>query len=133
LTDGTDDPQRFTFDDPASREALEYIASLVRDDTAVSTEEEMAAQDLETRFAPGRLGMLLSSRREVPAFREVTGLDFDVAPLPTSREPAGILHSDAYCMSAGGAAPDDAYEFIRFATGSRARRSPLSRAGPFHR
>jgi len=118
LTDHPDEPQRFTFDDPAAREALEYIVSLVRDGV-VPTEEEIAAQDLETRFVAGGLGMLLSSRREVPAFREVAGLDFDVAPLPTSREPAGILHSDAYCMSAGGPAPDDAFEFIRFATGKQ--------------
>ena len=118
LTDDTDEPQRFTFDDPAAREALDYIVSLVRDGV-VPTEEEIAAQDLETRFVAGGLGMLLSSRREVPAFREVAGLDFDVAPLPTSREPAGILHSDAYCMSAGGPAPDDAFEFIRFATGKQ--------------
>jgi multiple sugar transport system substrate-binding protein len=118
LTDHPDEPQRFTFDDPAAREALEYIVSLVRDG-AVPTEEEIAAQDLETRFVAGGLGMLLSSRREVPAFREVAGLDFDVAPPPTSREPAGILHSDAYCMSAGGPAPDDAFEFIRFATGKQ--------------
>jgi multiple sugar transport system substrate-binding protein len=118
LTDDTDDPQRFTLDDPASREALEYIVSIVRDG-AVPTEEEIAAQDLETRFVAGKLGMFLSSRREVPAFREVAGLDFDVAPLPTALEPAGILHSDAYCMAAGGPAPDDAYEFIRFATGKQ--------------
>jgi multiple sugar transport system substrate-binding protein len=85
----------------------------------VPTEEEIAGQDLETRFVAGGLGMLLSSRREVPAFREVAGLDFDVAPLPTSGEPAGILHSDAYCMSAGAPAPDDAFEFIRFATGKQ--------------
>lgn len=119
LTDDEDAPQRFTLDDPASREALEYIVSLVRDDGVVPTEEEIAAQDLETRFAAGRLGMLLSSRREVPAFREVSGLDFDVAPLPTSEEPAGILHSDAYCMAEGAPAPDEAFEFVRFATGKQ--------------
>ena len=119
LTDDADDPRRFTLDEAASREALEYTVSLVRDDGVVPTEEEIAAQDLETRFAAGRLGMLLSSRREVPAFREVAGLHFDVAPLPTSREPAGILHSDAYCMAAGAPSPDEAYEFVRFATGKR--------------
>lgn len=119
LTDDPGAPQRFTFDDPASREALEYIVSLVRDDRVVPTEEEIAAQDLETRFVANKLGMFLSSRREVPALREVAGLEFDVAPLPTSQEPAGILHSDAYCMAAGGPAPDDAFEFIRFATGKR--------------
>jgi len=119
LTDDTDDPGRFTLDEAAAREALEYVVSLVRDDRLVPTEEEIAAQDLETRFVAGRLGMLLSSRREVPAFREVAGLDFDVAPLPTSREPAGILHSDAYCMAAGTPNPDNAYEFVRFATGKQ--------------
>jgi len=117
LTDDSDSPMRFTLDEPAAREALEYIVSLVRDDGVVPTEEEVAAQDLETRFVANKLGMFLSSRREVPALREVSGLKFDVAPLPMSQEPAGILHSDAYCMATGAPAPDEAYEFIRFATG----------------
>lgn len=119
LNDDTDEPRRFTLEQPASREALEYIVSLVRDDGVVPTEEEIAAQDLETRFAAGKLGMLLSSRREVPAFREVAGLTFDVAPLPTSEQRAGILHSDAYCMAAGAPASQGAFEFVRFATGKQ--------------
>ncbi|MGH2698930.1 MAG: ABC transporter substrate-binding protein [Actinomycetota bacterium] len=119
LTDDPDAPQRFTLEEPASREALDYIVSLVREDGVAPTEKEIAAQDLETRFVSGRLGMLLSSRREVPALREVSGLRFDVAALPTSEERAGILHSDAYCMAAGSPAPEDAFEFIRFATGKR--------------
>lgn len=116
ITDSLDDPQNFTFDEPASRAALEFLVSLVRDDGVVPTEEEVAAQDLETRFVAGKLGMFLSSRREVPALREVAGLKFDVAHLPSSEEPAGMLHSDAYCMASGAPAPDDAAEFIRFAT-----------------
>ena len=119
LNDDPDQPTRFTLEEPASREALEFIVSLVRDDGVVPTENEIAAQDLETRFVAGKLGMLLSSRREVPAFREVAGLKFDVAPLPTSEQRAGILHSDAYCMAAGAHAPDEAFEFVRFATGKQ--------------
>ncbi|MGH2701269.1 MAG: ABC transporter substrate-binding protein [Actinomycetota bacterium] len=119
LNDDPDQPTRFTLEEPASREALEFIVSLVRDDGVVPTENEIAAQDLETRFVAGKLGMLLSSRREVPAFREVAGLKFDVAPLPTSEQRAGILHSDAYCMAAGAPAPDEAFEFVRFATGKQ--------------
>ncbi len=119
LNDDPDQPTRFTLEEPASREALEFIVSLVRDDGVVPTENEIAAQDLETRFVAGKLGMLLSSRREVPAFREVAGLKFDVAPLPTSEQRAGILHSDAYCMAAGSPAPDEAFEFVRFATGKQ--------------
>ncbi|MDQ3982213.1 MAG: sugar ABC transporter substrate-binding protein, partial [Actinomycetota bacterium] len=117
IVDDPGSPTRLDLDNPGAREALEFLVSLVRDDRVVPTEEEVAAQDLETRFVTGKLGMLLSSRRDTPAFREVSGLDFDVAPLPVADEPAGILHSDAYCMAAGSDAIEAAAEFVRFATG----------------
>jgi len=114
LTDDPRRPTRFTLDDPASREALEFLVSLVRDGS-VPSEEELAAQDPETRFISGKLAMLLSSRRDTPVFREVAGLKWDVLPLPRSREPAGILHSDAYCISAGADAAQSAADFVAFA------------------
>ncbi len=117
IVDDPESPTRLDLDNPGAREALEFLVSLVRDDRVVPTEEEVAAQDLETRFVTGKLGMMLSSRRDTPAFREVSGLDFDVAPLPVGDEPAGILHSDAYCMAAGSDATEAAAEFVRFATG----------------
>lgn len=109
-------PTRLDLDNDGARTALAFFVSLVKDGL-IPTEEEVAAQDLETRFTTGKLGMLLSSRREVPAFREVQGLDFDVAPLPVDQEPAGILHSDGYCVAAGSDAVDEAAAFVRFATG----------------
>ena len=117
IVDDPDNPTRFAFEEPAAREALEFIVSLV-EDGLVPTEEEVTAQDLETRFMAGKLGMLLSSRRETPSFREVVGLDFDVASLPVGEEPAGILYSDGYCISAGSENVDAAVAFIAFATGS---------------
>ena len=117
IVDDPENPTRLDLENPGAREALEFFVSLVRDDQVIPTEEEIAAQDLETRFVTGKLGMLLSSRRDTPAFREVAGLDFDVAPLPVGDEPAGILHSDAYCIAAGSEAIDAAAELVRFATG----------------
>ncbi len=119
IVDDPDTPSRFTLDDPAAREALEYIVSLVRDDKVVPSEQEITAQDLETRFVTGKLGMFLSSRRDTPVLREVLGLEWDVAALPVAEEPAGILHSDAYCLAAGGDAERTAQaaRFIAFATG----------------
>ncbi|MFN2589103.1 MAG: sugar ABC transporter substrate-binding protein [Actinomycetota bacterium] len=117
IVDDPGAPTRLDLDNAGAREALQFFVSLVREDQVVPTEEEVAAQDLETRFVTGKLGMLLSSRRDTPAFREVAGLDFDVAPLPVADEPAGILHSDAYCIAAGSEAIDAAAEFVRFATG----------------
>ena len=118
IVDDNTDPSRFTLDEPASREALEFLVNLVREDQVVPDEAAVAAQDLETRFVSGKLAMYLSSRRDTPVFREVQGLDWDVAPLPTGKQPAGILHSDAYCLAAG-ADPElqeDAARFIAFAT-----------------
>lgn len=114
LTDDPVEPTRFTLDDPASREALEFLVSLVKEG-AVPTEEEMAAQDPETRFINGKLAMFLSSRRDTPVFREITGLKWDVLPLPVAEQQAGILHSDAYCISAGSEAQDSAADFVSFA------------------
>lgn len=120
IVDDPDAPTRFTFDDPAAREALEFIVGLVRDDQAVPTEQEVtAAEDLETMFATGNLGMLLSSRRDTPEFREITSLKWDVAPLPQESVPAGILHSDAYCVAAGSDNQEAALEFISYATGEK--------------
>jgi multiple sugar transport system substrate-binding protein len=61
--------------------------------------------------------MLLSSRRDTPQFREINSLNWDVAPLPVGREPAGILHSDAYCISNASDAKEAAFGFIEYATG----------------
>lgn len=116
IVDDPEEPARLDLDNPGARAALELFVSMVKDGL-VPTEEEVAAQDLETRFTTGKLGMLLSSRREVPAFREVAGLDFDVAPLPVAEEPAGILHSDGYCIASESDAVEQAAAFVRFATG----------------
>jgi multiple sugar transport system substrate-binding protein len=118
LVDDPDSPTRFVLDEPAATEALEFIVDLVRTDRSVPTEEEVIAQDLETRFMTGKLGMLLSSRRDTPVFREVIGLDWDIAALPTAEQPAGILHADGYCISAGSENVEAAAQFVSFATGS---------------
>ena len=115
VVDDNDAPTRFTLDTPEATEALQFVTDLVHDGF-VPNEEEVAAQDLETRFVNGKLGMLLSSRRDTPAFREVSGLRFNVGPLPVGKEPAGMLHSDAYCISAG-TETEAAADFIAFATG----------------
>ena len=118
LVDDDERPAGFTLDDPGSRTALEFVVSLARDGL-IPTEKEVAAQDLETRFVTGKLAMLLSSRRDTPEFREVRGLNWDVGPLPVAEQPAGILHSDGYCIAAGSDETDTAALFVAYATGSQ--------------
>lgn len=117
MVDDLDAPTRFTLDEPEARGALEFILGLVRDDAVVPTEEEIASQDLETRFASGKLGMFLSSRRDTPVFREQLELQWDVAGLPVADEPASILHSDAYCFSREAGNLEDAVTFAAYALG----------------
>jgi len=118
IVDHPEEPTRFTLDQGPAREALEFLVSL-QHDGLMPTEQDLAAQDLETRFATDKLGMLLESRKVTPGFREVLDLKWDVTALPVGEEPAGILHSDAYCLSAGSSATETAADFIAFANGEQ--------------
>lgn len=118
IVDDETRPTRFTLDTPQARAALQFIVDLAHDEL-IPTEKELAAQDLETRFVTSKLGMLLSSRRDTPAFREVRSLNWDVGPLPVADEPVGILHSDGYCIAAQSDHAAAAADFIAYATGEQ--------------
>jgi multiple sugar transport system substrate-binding protein len=121
LVDDERRPTRLTLDTPQARQALQSFLDL-RAQGVVPTDEDVEAEDDESRFANGRLGMLLSSRRSTTTFRTITEFEWDVAPLPRHLEPAGILHSDAYCMSAASKRKDAAWRFVEFALGSEGQR-----------
>ena len=63
--------------------------------------------------------MMMESRKVVPSFRTITDFEWDVAQLPVHRQPATILHSDAYCMTAASEHKDQAWTFLEFALGTR--------------
>lgn len=122
IVDDPDKPTRLTFDDPVAREALRQFIDLRVAYGVVPTDQEVEAQDDETRFANGGLAMLLSSRRLTPTLRAVDGLDWDIAPLPVVREPVGILHSDGYCVTSASGRQDAAWDFVRYALGPDGQR-----------
>jgi multiple sugar transport system substrate-binding protein len=115
-------PTRFTLDTPEATEAMDGFFALRREHLAIPSEQEVEAEDDETRFQNGREAMLLSSRRSTPAFRTITEFDWDVAPLPRHDEQAGILHSDAYCMTKASENKDAAWAFMEFALGPEGQR-----------
>lgn len=84
--------------------------------------------DSETRFVQGTTAMYLNSRRGTPTYRETAAFDWDIAPLPRGETTAGILHSDAYCLSAAAADKDAAWRFIEFAN-SPAGQAIVARSG----
>ena len=122
LFDDPDRPTRFALEEPRALVALQEFLKLRTDYGVVPSDQDVEAEDDESRFANGRLAMLLSSRRSTPTFRTIKDFDWDVAQLPVFEQPAGILHSDAYCMAKASDAKDDAWRFVEFANSPEGQR-----------
>jgi multiple sugar transport system substrate-binding protein len=108
-------PTRLTLDAPAARAAFTWFVNLQTKEGVVPDAAAEAAEPSENRFLNGRMGMYFNSRRGTPTYRTITRFSWDVAPLPRGVQPAGILHSDAYCMTAATEDKEAAWTFIEFA------------------
>jgi multiple sugar transport system substrate-binding protein len=128
LVDDGEQPTRLTLDSRPAQSAMREFFALRTGYGVIPTDAEVEAEDDESRFANGRVAMLLSSRRAVPALRASAKFDWDVAPLPRYRNPAGILHSDAFCMAKASGSKDAAWGFVEFALGPEGQRI-LARTG----
>jgi multiple sugar transport system substrate-binding protein len=115
IVDNVNRPTRFTLDEPAAREALDFIRSWQGTHKVVPPLGENKSEDHESRFARGGLGMILQSRRYTATLRTVQNLDWDVASLPSHKQTATVLHADAYCLAKSSPLKDAAYRFIEFA------------------
>jgi multiple sugar transport system substrate-binding protein len=113
---------RLLVDSPEAREAIQWFTDLQVKHHVVPDATAEKAESSESRFANGRLGMYLDSRKVVPTFRTITDFDWDVAPLPTGKSPATILHSDGYCMTAATKDKDAAWKFIEFANSAEGQK-----------
>jgi multiple sugar transport system substrate-binding protein len=118
LVDDETNPTRFTLDTDEAKIALQLFFDLRSRFGVVPSDTEVEAEDDESRFLNGRLGMFLESRRLVPTLRESASFDWDVASLPVLQKPATILHSDAYCMTKGSKEKDAAWRFVEYALGT---------------
>lgn len=108
-------PNRLTLTRPPSLEALQWFVDLRQVYGVIPNRTEEGAMDSESRFVAGTTAMFLDSRRGTPTYREIEAFAWDVAPLPRNKVAAGVLHSDAYCLSATTQNKDAAWTFIEFA------------------
>ena len=122
IVDDPVQPTRFTFGGLNGIRALQAFLDLRGVEGVTPTDEEVESADFETRFLDGRLAMMMESRKVVPSFRTITDFEWDVAQLPVHREPATILHSDAYCMTGASSHKDQAWDFLEFALGTEGQR-----------
>ena len=122
VVDDPEQPTRFAIGSLRAIQPIQAFLDLRGVLGVTPTDEEAESADFETRFLEGSLAMMMESRKAVPAFRTITDFEWDVAPLPVHRQPATILHSDAYCMTAGGEHPDEAWRYLEFALGPAGQR-----------
>jgi len=115
FVDDINHPTRLTLSRPPTLEALQWFVDLRQVHGVVPDRVEEESMDSESRFIAGITAMFLDSRRGTPTFREIEAFSWDVAPLPNGESSAGILHSDAYCMSASTENKEAAWQFIEFA------------------
>lgn len=115
LVDDPANPTQLGLTRLPSLQALEWFVALQTVHHVVPDRTAEAAIDSETRFIQGTTAMFFDSRRGTPTFREAADFDWDIAPLPRGQEAAGILHSDAYCLSAAAKDKDTAWSLIEFA------------------
>lgn len=117
IVDDLNHPTRLTLDTPEAKEAFQWFVDLEVKYHVVATQEENVSEKDQTRFMFNTLGMWLLSRRVVPALRTTSGFEWDVAPLPQGKVKAGILHSDAYCISKASKNKELAWKFVEYANG----------------
>lgn len=120
VVDDLENPSKMSLLDPQSLEALRFLTDLQHLHHVVPTKAEAESENVEARFAAGRLAMLIDSRRATTSLRQVPGLKWDVAPLPVhpvKKTRAVMLHSDAYCMAKASKNKEGALRFVEFALG----------------
>jgi multiple sugar transport system substrate-binding protein len=115
MVDNEAAPTRLTLTRPPTMEALQWFVDLRQVHGVVPDRVEEASQNSESRFIAGITAMFLDSRRGTPTYREIESFTWDVAPLPDGKSSAGILHSDAYCLSGTTENKEAAWAFIEFA------------------
>jgi len=122
LVDDAERPTRLAVRSTAALGALRRFLELRKVHEVTPPELDAESEPAEARFTSGRLAMLMDSRRVVPTLRAAATFDWDVAPLPTLREPATVLHADGYCLTSGSERADDAWRFLEFALGPQGQR-----------
>ena len=117
ISDDDRNPTTLTLADGDSRQALEQLLALVRDPRITPTAADLEKQDAVTRFAEGKLGMILGTRALTPRFRAADRLRFDVMPLPTLSRLRTVADVSGYCISADTEHVQQAADFVAFAVG----------------
>ena len=121
-SDIVDDPRSattLTLDDDGTRSALEDLLDVLREPRFTPSPQQLARQDALSRFARGKIGMLVTTRAVVPQLRKADDLDFDVFPLPRMARPRTVADVTGFCLSSTTEHLEAAADFLAFASGEK--------------
>jgi multiple sugar transport system substrate-binding protein len=115
IVDNQENPTRLTLDNPVTLAAFQWFVDLQVKEKVVPDAVAESAEESESRFINGRLGMFFNSRRGTPTYREIETFTWDVVPLPRAGIATTILHTDAFCMAKITRNKEAAWTFIEYA------------------
>jgi multiple sugar transport system substrate-binding protein len=128
IVDDDQQPTTLTLADKSTRTVLDQILQLVRDPVLTPTPEELDQEDAVSRFAHGRLAMLVGTRAVVPRLRRAADLTFDVYPLPSLGSSSTVADVRGYCIARASHHVREAADFLAFASSDRGA-SIVARSG----
>lgn len=115
-------PTHFNFDNDAFIEAVQFYADLANKHKVAPNASEVQSMSTPDLFAGGKAAMAMGGHWRYQTFIRADGLDFDVTVLPVGpRRQGQPAHSDigstGLAISAGSQRKEQAWEFVKFATG----------------
>jgi multiple sugar transport system substrate-binding protein len=128
LVDDESAPTTLRLSEGDAQGALEQLLALVRTPGVVPSPAQLAEQDAASRFASGKLGMIVGPRALTPGLRSSMGWRFDVMPLPRIGRAETLTEASGFCISSASKQVDAAADFVTFAVGRRGS-TILARSG----
>ena len=116
IADDPRNPTTLTLSAEGPREALWTVLDTLRRPGLSPSPAQLRRADAVTRFGEGRLAMLVGTRALLPRLRAVSGLAFDVFPLPNLGRYRSVTSLSGYCIASSSADVEAAADFLAFAS-----------------
>jgi multiple sugar transport system substrate-binding protein len=101
-------------DTPEAKAAIQFVLDWQSKYHIAPDEEHTTSEGARELFQHGELAMLIQSSEFAPEAAEMTGLNWDIGPLPQKAQAANILKSDGVCLPAKAANPELGWKLIEF-------------------
>jgi multiple sugar transport system substrate-binding protein len=101
-------------DTPEARAGIQFVLDWQSKYHIAPDQAHTEGEGARELFEQGELGMLIQSSEFAPEAAEMTGLNWDIGPLPQKTQAANILKSDGVCLPAKAANPALGWKLIEY-------------------